>query len=703
MKMLCKKKLLEKKIIFNKLCKFDMSYYYHNFPTVAEYYCNGKLITLDKNFHNYNNYFRAFLSKRWINKFEIPPKIEILNVPEGIQGLINHTQSIPNEISPLDLDESILKYFYSKGYINRNYIFNILFEKNEINLYKSILNKQIMNGYVVKYFFDDRDGEIIQSDFNIQNNISQKIKEYVKIFFFGQELTRFEKALNIHYLTQKWNNYIDYKNNKEGIQYTLFTRNDMLRSKLFFDYKEKLLKDGVAPGAGEKNILDDYNPNEAKSTHYLMETQSEGLLRKILFKIFTNSSDPFDEDRIQLISRYILLKIYTFLESEEFNSIFPQDLDFYISQGILSMHLWLVCGRLLNFKKSKLAYDLVKHILTSDRDLSNSEFDKVDTLRKAKKFKSIEEMFDTQKMKFDWHFLINNPTVENNYFKIDSLVWTYVFSERIDRNDERVYKMSHYLIKNYHRFTNLTFQDFENLNFKFDLSCESIPFNYKDAILYNNNNYNLSPDEIFNEQYSDFKIKKYSYDYMREIELEDIHQRKTFIRFEHRNLFVNEDSKIRSRRVEDTFYDELKDEERIGSLKSKLEHEEMYSSGGKGTTLCDIWTRKHFGNQIETCEMEDRRRDKGDYNINGMKYLENDNVADATSAKSKNNTLSRFSENLPKSTREKLYIYRDNLKNNPKSEAEYFKNTETKLFYPDANVTVQKMKKKILVDRIFKL
>lgn len=52
----------------------------------------------------------------------------------------------------------------------------------------------------------------------------------------------------------------------------------------------------------------------------------------------------------KIIAQHIMVKITLFLESMEFYKVFDLEMDFYISHSIMSMHIWLICQRLQNFK-----------------------------------------------------------------------------------------------------------------------------------------------------------------------------------------------------------------------------------------------------------------------------------------------------------------------------------------------------------------
>ena len=52
--------------------------FYHNFHHPTHFYCNGKKYDTDFNTDLYKPHIRAFLTKRWTTKREIPPKIAVM-------------------------------------------------------------------------------------------------------------------------------------------------------------------------------------------------------------------------------------------------------------------------------------------------------------------------------------------------------------------------------------------------------------------------------------------------------------------------------------------------------------------------------------------------------------------------------------------------------------------------------------------------
>jgi hypothetical protein len=341
--------------------------------------------------------------------------------------------------------------------------------------------------------------------------------------------------------------------------------------------------------------------------------------------------------------------------------------------------MWLICQRLQHFKRSKQAFELIFEILNTYKKICKEEFENVDTLRKLSKFSTIEELYEDQKNMFNWHFYIYNPTVENLYFKIDSLVWSYIYREKIDRYDERVFKLSHYFIYHFEKFKEYTLEDFETLNFKFDLKA-SIPYNYKDKIL----RYNevLDNEYMFLEKFSNYQYKIYSYNYKTEPERNEENLIKTFIRYEY---YRNKDENIllRSNRPEDKLFDIIKDNEYIDNLSRRIDDIEVQDSLFGNSY--QKWLTKYIGKSVIKCEEEDIRRREGA--INSLKNLDG---------------KPRFSEKLPIEKKRALYAYRYNL-NKKEAEKEFYIQNETKTFYPDANVITSRKKNKAMIEKLFNL
>lgn len=404
-----------------------------------------------------------------------------------------------------------------------------------------------------------------------------------------------------------------------------------------------------------------------------------------------NTPDTYgNSKKTSLAAYYTLVKLFAFLQTEEFQKELDCELDFYVTQSIVSMHLWLICQRLQNFRRSKLADEITFDILKLYKDLCKYEFEKnVDTLRKLKKFRTTEELYEDQKNRLHWFFYINNPTVENNYFKIDSFVWRNIYREKIDRYDDRVYKMSHYLIHHFNKLKEYNYSDFECLNFNFSTDC--IPLNYRDRI--EQYNPRLDQETYFIEKYSDYKYKLFSYNYQTPPERDNNESLKTYTRYHEHETKDTENMLLKSSRKEDMEYDYLKDEDKKGKFKDQLNLMKIKDETGSILvsgiqSLSKKWIQKFLGDNIDQCKIEDENRKKRQ-GYNDFRYLAPG--------------IKRFSEKLDEQTKSALYEYRYNLVNHKESETEFYIYKETKVFYPDAVLITNRQKKKPLVEKIFKV
>jgi hypothetical protein len=244
MKCLLKHKSTNYKLLNNKTCAKFFSHIYHNFPAVSHYYYNGKLTNLDTFANDYDKYIVAYLHKRWTLKQEIPPRVKILNTKKAF-GKVLQNQKIDRKFT--NLPEEILRYQYDNGFINRNYIFNILLEKNEIDLYKAVVDKVIVSGYTVKL-----------DDYNDFMNIKDNVDKLVNVFFNGDELTELDKVLELLYIKEKKNRLQNSPKFITKNNTIVFTDNDYKKYITTFGYLNEL-KDKLNIDIEDKYIFNKVN------------------------------------------------------------------------------------------------------------------------------------------------------------------------------------------------------------------------------------------------------------------------------------------------------------------------------------------------------------------------------------------------------------------------------------------------------------
>jgi len=78
--------------------------------------------------------------------YKIAPKVNILNIPSSSTYKSNLSSQLSSDKKFYDMNDSMLSYLYESSYINSSYITNVFLERNEVNLFKEIEKKSIMNG-----------------------------------------------------------------------------------------------------------------------------------------------------------------------------------------------------------------------------------------------------------------------------------------------------------------------------------------------------------------------------------------------------------------------------------------------------------------------------------------------------------------------------------------------------------------------------
>jgi hypothetical protein len=125
--------------------KFTFTYSYNNLPRIHECCYNDNKITLDDEINKYSTYIQAFLQKRRILKYEIPAKISIMKIENQYNSQFNSQR---DNTSFEELSLNTMTVMFDNTHFDSNYIKNVFLEKAEENIYKSIMGKVILNGYL---------------------------------------------------------------------------------------------------------------------------------------------------------------------------------------------------------------------------------------------------------------------------------------------------------------------------------------------------------------------------------------------------------------------------------------------------------------------------------------------------------------------------------------------------------------------------
>ena len=171
-----------------------------------------------------------------------------------------------------------------------------------------------------------------------------------------------------------------------------------------------------------------------------------------------------------------LQRMLMYIDSWEFVNSMDIPNDFHINHAIANMHIWLIYQRLRDFSENKYAFQLREELVEAFNKMTSEEMENVDVLRKMKKIEDIDNYMFAIRRNFDFHFFINGKSVDNPYYKIDALVWSSVFHEKVPRYSDQVYRMSEYLVEHFKYLKSLSFTDLETA--MIDWSAYRVPYNF---------------------------------------------------------------------------------------------------------------------------------------------------------------------------------------------------------------------------------
>ena len=192
----------------------------------------------------------------------------------------------------------------------------------------------------------------------------------------------------------------------------------------------------------------------------------------------------------------------------------------------------------------------------------NSEMDDVQVLRKHKKIEELDNYLYAIRQNLDYHFFIHGIACQQPEFKLDALVWSCIFHEKVPRYSEQVYKTSAYLLNHFNYMRTLSFKDIEQGNFSF--SASRIPFNCRESFTRIAANTPLSPEEFEKEIESPYNIKKYHYNFRHPEELTEECFRHTFVNMATKAFFERKEKSLKDENLN------------LDSMSSKEREEVMY-------------------------------------------------------------------------------------------------------------------------------
>jgi len=558
--------------------------YVHNFHQAPAFYVNGVKHINDYDIEEYRPQIKAFITKRRMTKREIPAKISIIKgMGEDYKMDYYQQRLVPGEFL---YDQSHLKRLHDADMMNSQYIHSCFCEEYEKNMIEEVLQKRITNGSVPSIFDKPKSDEI-----------QEKTQDYADIFYKGEKLTALETDIERIYISEKLDKHRNYSKHKSFRFKVKWTMSDLNRYQDQVNYR---MNDQEFFGTPKPQFIP-FDLDQALECMYVHQhIQGTSWLRKKLSYFTDVKTLERGEKRSKLQAHALLQRMLMYIDSWEFVNSMDVPNDFHINHSIANMHIWLVYQRLRDFSENKYAFQLREELMESFNAMTNREMEDVDVLRKAKKIEDIDNYMYAIRRNFDFHFFINGKSVDNPYYKLDALVWSSIFHEKVPRYSEQVYKMSEYMMQHYKYLKSLKFTDIEKANV--DWLAYRVPFNYQTKLI--RVNPPLSEEEFEREHDSPYKVKKYHYSFRREAELTEENLVKTYVNLCTNAFYHNKEKTIRQENLD---LDSMNSEERelmIYNMKRELEemselpiqNENFFSKVNLNPTAhqFSIWKRNLF-------------------------------------------------------------------------------------------------------------
>lgn len=402
-------------------------------------------------------------------------------------------------------------------------------------------------------------------DYNEHEALRKKADKIYDIFYNGDKLSGFERDVERRYLAAKLEKLNKYKKAKTERYKVRWTISDINR---FQEHENYRMTDPEFLAKARPEFSYFSMDESIKHLYTYLDIRNVGRIRRFWVWLTEMRIYERSRHRNQLQAKVILQKLFQYPDSWEFVNQLEVEEDFHINHSIVNMHIWLIITRLRDFTKNKFAEDLGLDLIDTFNGFTRKEIYDLDVMRKERKIDNIENYLYAIRKNFDNHFYINGKTAENPYFKIDALVWSCIYHEKIPRYSDKVYKMSEYLIRCFKFIKTLSFQEIEGGNI--DWNACRIPINYEDRVI--KYNIPLSEYEFKREMNSSYKVKKYHYNYRWAEELTEENLKKTFVNMvAHDRLYSGNEKSVKK---EDLDFDALKGEakkEMIFRLQQKLD------------------------------------------------------------------------------------------------------------------------------------
>jgi len=337
------------------------------------------------------------------------------------------------------------------------------------------------------------------------NTVVDKCRQVYMRFFYGDEMTEFEKDIETRYLITKQEKYLKYLATNKSQYKCGWTYTQQRRMELMRNYHSRDLK-----------FYDDYRPiyeplnleQKLENIYITQKINDDPWKRRIIFHLFEKGYYERSRKRATFVSQNLISRAIFYASSIEFTRVMDVPPDFHIEHSIVNLHIWLLIDRLKKFENTESKF-MAKQMEHEFKRITLEKASQIHLRKKNDFINDVNHYMLNNRIAYDRHFNKNPKTSLRPYYKLDALIWSTIFFEKVERYSDIVYMMSEYFMKHYEYLETITFEDFLTNNIQWDVY--RIPVTYKDQLQAVNPP--LNTDELAAEVNSDKKVKKHYYSY----------------------------------------------------------------------------------------------------------------------------------------------------------------------------------------------
>lgn len=457
-----------------------------NVRNPAELHYGRLTYTYDEHLERYPRMAQAYLARRRVTKKEVPPKILALAHPAPELAHELGLQRLSVELET----ETLLKVPLTT--LSSSYFIGRFAEKHLKALLDEYAGKVLLCGRTPRL---DRMAQY--------RELRARAVEWYRVFFFGEEPTELEREIEAKYLTEKQQKFMRFTRHRD---------NGLYKCK-WTDSNQRCLEQYKNWQVRPLNEYPDFRPlfrpldtaQKLEAQKALLELDGAGALERLRFWALTQAEYAAgSKANLKWVLQVNLVRLVHWCNSMEFLRVMRVPPDFQIELAVFHFHAWLLRDRLRQEDSFTSQY-LVQLI---DFTLRNYTMEKVGVLSIKKKnefLKNVSQMMKLNLNVLSYHFGEAGPS--DKYQRIDALVWSTVFLEKVERYSDEVYMFSEYAVRMHQFVRELPLRHLMQGMVEFDAAVGDYDFVSKIQRV----NPPLSREEFEREFASDSKDKRYYY------------------------------------------------------------------------------------------------------------------------------------------------------------------------------------------------